>query len=336
MSKIICDVCGTSYQDSAMQCPICGCARPIEMNTEPDSDGTALIRSEKYTYVKGGRFSRANVQKRNRNMLHNDINETHETETDFAPLIKNSTGDKGLVVAVCALLLAIVAVVIYIVVHFFSPAEGNGSASTMPQLTNAPNTTVTTTADSVSKDIPCDELTLSLSEVTLLSAGDNYTIEPILNPADTTNEVLFTTDDESVASVSQSGEVTAIASGDTIIKVICGDKTAQLHVICSFEEEPSQESQEPTVESTSEPTGVVGTFKAPYKINKTDVSISVGESFQLKLTDATGEIIPVTWSATIEDICSIDGVVITGAMKGKTEVSVTYDGETYTCIVRVR
>ena len=30
MSKIICDVCGTSYQDSATQCPICGCVRPID------------------------------------------------------------------------------------------------------------------------------------------------------------------------------------------------------------------------------------------------------------------------------------------------------------------
>ena len=27
MSKIICDVCGTSYPDTAEQCPICGCSR---------------------------------------------------------------------------------------------------------------------------------------------------------------------------------------------------------------------------------------------------------------------------------------------------------------------
>ena len=27
MSKIICDVCGTSYPETATQCPICGCVR---------------------------------------------------------------------------------------------------------------------------------------------------------------------------------------------------------------------------------------------------------------------------------------------------------------------
>ena len=25
MSKIICDICGTSYPETATQCPICGC-----------------------------------------------------------------------------------------------------------------------------------------------------------------------------------------------------------------------------------------------------------------------------------------------------------------------
>ena len=27
MSKIICDICGTSYPETATQCPICGCVR---------------------------------------------------------------------------------------------------------------------------------------------------------------------------------------------------------------------------------------------------------------------------------------------------------------------
>jgi len=27
MSKIICDICGTSYPETAESCPICGCSR---------------------------------------------------------------------------------------------------------------------------------------------------------------------------------------------------------------------------------------------------------------------------------------------------------------------
>ena len=27
MSKIVCDICGTAYPDTAQECPICGCAK---------------------------------------------------------------------------------------------------------------------------------------------------------------------------------------------------------------------------------------------------------------------------------------------------------------------
>ena len=62
MSKIICEVCGTSYPETANQCPICGCVRPADA-TSVETD-TAVETG--YTYVKGGRFSKANVRKRNR------------------------------------------------------------------------------------------------------------------------------------------------------------------------------------------------------------------------------------------------------------------------------
>ena len=54
MSKVICDICGTSFPESATQCPICGCVRPAEVVSVPETE------EEKtgYTYVKGGRFSK--------------------------------------------------------------------------------------------------------------------------------------------------------------------------------------------------------------------------------------------------------------------------------------
>ena len=64
MSKIICDICGTSYPETAEQCPICGTARPVDIQGIIPDDEPAEPRSG-YTYVKGGRFSKANVKKRN-------------------------------------------------------------------------------------------------------------------------------------------------------------------------------------------------------------------------------------------------------------------------------
>ena len=65
MSKIICDVCGTSYPETATQCPICGCVRPANVNTvHIDTDESVARPNGTYTYVKGGRFSKSNVKKR--------------------------------------------------------------------------------------------------------------------------------------------------------------------------------------------------------------------------------------------------------------------------------
>lgn len=62
MSKIICDVCGTSYPETSNQCPICGNAKAGSASVGGDS---AAQGAAEYAYVKGGRFSHANVRKRN-------------------------------------------------------------------------------------------------------------------------------------------------------------------------------------------------------------------------------------------------------------------------------
>lgn len=61
MNKIVCDVCGTSYPDTAAQCPICGNSKA---NTAYSSNSNSA-GMEGYAYVKGGRFSHANVKKIN-------------------------------------------------------------------------------------------------------------------------------------------------------------------------------------------------------------------------------------------------------------------------------
>lgn len=68
MSKIICDVCGTSYPETATQCPICGCVRSSDTVTVAGDTSEVTAKpttSSSYNYVKGGRFSKANVKKRN-------------------------------------------------------------------------------------------------------------------------------------------------------------------------------------------------------------------------------------------------------------------------------
>ena len=64
MSKIICDVCGTSYAETLTQCPICGCVRSVDVRTVSESEDDELQSAHTggYNHVKGGRFSKSNVK----------------------------------------------------------------------------------------------------------------------------------------------------------------------------------------------------------------------------------------------------------------------------------
>ena len=117
MSKIICDVCGTSYPDTATQCPICGCVRPADAHCV--SAGEQKETEKTYTYVKGGRFSKKNVRKRNMNKQTPSAARAVEPVSSEDESEKKS--NKGLVITAIVLLLAIIAVVLYLAVRYFMP-----------------------------------------------------------------------------------------------------------------------------------------------------------------------------------------------------------------------
>ena len=64
MSKIICDVCGTRYPETAEQCPICGHIRTAAGRTAEDVFVMDDALGETRQKVRGGRFSKSNVKKR--------------------------------------------------------------------------------------------------------------------------------------------------------------------------------------------------------------------------------------------------------------------------------
>ena len=123
MNKIYCDVCGTAFSEKDTHCHNCGCARPVMDHVSDES----VAESSTYTYVKGGRFSKTNVRKRNQGVQRDNVTMGDETTHEEHREAGENT-DKGLVVAVCVLLLAIVAVVIYIVARFYAQeAPDNGA-----------------------------------------------------------------------------------------------------------------------------------------------------------------------------------------------------------------
>lgn len=274
MSKIICDVCGTSFSDTATQCPICGC-----VPSEDTRIMVATIISSKedeergpYTYVKGGRFSKANVKKRSsgkavKNKEPKQVKEKKEKPAKKAKLFPNLTENRGLVIAVLALLLAIVAVVAYIAFRFFIPFGNNNkkpanTSVTQQQQQEKPNQTEdsqepddqvdenTENEDTqiedpdvtVDESVACTDFTISVESIELKEAGETQQIVVTVTPENTTDSVVFESDDTAVATVDNDGNVVAVAAGNTEITITCGEIVKTVPVQCNIvveEELPS-------------------------------------------------------------------------------------------------
>ena len=347
MSKIICDVCGTSYPETATQCPICGCVRPGDVNVVA---GDTTVHSEEktvqnYTHVKGGRFSKANVRKRNSTrgidtdqdvpVIDNEVDAEQQVPENKG---KNKT-DVALTVTVIALLLAIVAVVAYIVIRFFVPAvsdNDNSNETTKSQIsttisTEDPTTESTenvtdTTGETVNTEFHVDEL-VELSQV-------DETFQLAVVGVDEEEIIVFETDDDTIATVDENGVITAVSEGEVTIKVICGDKEVTCKVVISFSADatdPTEETEETTVpdEDTTVPTESVD---LNYFISHEEVTLLTGvadrKTFQLELKDEEGNLVDVEWRDD-KGLCKIDGNTITAESTGSTKIYAVIDGVKY-------
>lgn len=329
MSKVICDVCGTTYPDTAAQCPICNSAKSSVDNTAAGSKGDS---SANYAYVKGGRFSKKNVKKRSKT--------TAQHRSSRQAPSQDEPSNTGLVIVVLLLLLAIVAVVIYIGVHFFGPSgddsstkeSTNGQTVNQTQEQTQPQTTENTR-------IPCEALQLSNQIIELAEAGETWTLVVAVTPVDTTDSVSFASSDESVVTVSSNGVITAVGGGEATIIVSCGDIAAGCKVTCSFEDPTDpDETTQPTDPSETVTTGEFNfTWNTVYVDDKGvgDVSMSnQGKTWTAYKSSLSIDPSQITWTSDDESVCTVVNGVVTAVGHGTTKIHATYNGVTYDCIIR--
>lgn len=87
-----------------------------------------------------------------------------------------------------------------------------------------------TTVTFVVDEKPCTAIALSESSKTVTTLG-NFTLTAAVTPADTTDEVLWSSSNESVATVAD-GVVTVVGLGSATITATCGEQTATCAVSC--------------------------------------------------------------------------------------------------------
>ncbi len=342
MSKVICDVCGTACPENAARCPICGCALPAaEHATAQDNDKEETGESG-YTYVKGGRFSKANVRKRNKTAVAavgrksppknvDDDDDDEDGDEDG-----QEGGSRGLVIAVIVLLLAIIAVAAYIFLRFFNPASSpKPTAPTIPTVTTEP--TVATLA--TDPTVPCAGIRISSDTVTLDKVGRAWLLDVTVSPENTTDKVTYSSSDTKVAAVTPEGRIVAVGPGEAVITITCGNVTKQCKVNCDFgaplptvptPTDPT-ETPTPTDPTTEEPTEPQNDFS----LNRTDFTLfSAGSSHVLYTGDI--DLDQITFSSDNESVATFIAGKVVAVGPGTTRVHAEYNGKKVSCIVRCK
>ena len=153
------------------------------------------------------------------------------------------------------------------------------------------------------------EWTQSVTEAALY-VGDSFELT-LVNQYGEQADALWTADCEGVVQI-EGTTVTAVGEGSVLLSCETDGQWFDCFVEVTEKEEVT------------------------WKISHTDVTIKVGESFNLRLKSSEGETASVSWSASKSGYISISGNKITGKKAGTVTVSCTHEGVTYKCIVRVK
>lgn len=340
MSKIVCDICGTSYPETAECCPICGSTRDMSAELLADAapvddagldailEATPAVASKKREI-----FDYDEV-----NPMHKDVSrkEAAEVNSDEDEEEEESGSNALVVVILVILITALLAGAGFIFFKFFLPnMKGEETVPTTEAIvTEVPTTAAPTTEPT----IPCTNLTLDTGNATLNEIGQNYLLNVSVKPEDTTDTLSFMSGDESIATVTEDGKITAVAEGETVIYITCGKVQVTCPVVVTLVPE-TEATTEPTVAET-EP---VETTKPPkdydpsitLKLKKKDISLGLYLSFQL-LLDCDLEQDDVEWSVEHTWICKVDEFGnVTALQKGVTDVIAKYGDQEVRCKVRI-
>ena len=240
-------------------------------------------------------------------------------------------------------------------------AETPATEATLPQFVAEAFTEEETTEPS----IPCTSLVLTSGVTELTKQGQYWLLHVTVLPEDTTDTLIFVSEDESVVTVNEHGRLTAVDEGETVVHISCGDKTIKCKVVVRFEEEDEVTSETeshltpnsvehetlpesvanstepakaeetvPTEEETAPVQETTATGDIVLKLEQFDVSSTTkGVSFELKL-DCDLKPEDVTWLTMDSKIAIVKNGVVTTIGPGQTRIIAQYNGQQAECIVR--
>ena len=344
MSKIICDICGTTYPESADICPICGCSRDAaEELLGEETVSEEIVEEGKPAFFatkKKEIFDFDEVNSEPEEEDDEDDEDDFDEEEDDEDEPRHNT---FVVILLTILIAGLIIVAGFLFVRYFLP--NMGAEETVPPTTAAPVVQETETTEAT---IPCEQLTMKNESVAQLNMeGALFLLNIIPSPENTTDKIIYTSADESIATVSEDGKIMAVSEGTTTIYISCGRISNECTVVVKFEEEtvpPTTEAPvmeetqatEPSIPAETVPETTAAAVKPDVvlKLKKTDIMLGVYYQFTLEL-DCELEQNQVEWSSEHPHIATVDeNGVVTAVKAGTTVVTAKYGDQVVECWIR--
>lgn len=163
-------------------------------------------------------------------------------------------------------------------------------------------------------------LVVSNPDFTLNLLGETHTVRV----SGGSGQYKWVSQDEGIASVDANGKITAVSGGTVNVLVTDGNKKGVVIVRVKA----TGSLPEAPVPNTGVSSG------GSHELNREDITLKVGEKFQLKVTGVTTS--PV-WSSSKTSAVTVSGDgTVKGVAPGTSTVTVSWDGGSLSCIVRVK
>lgn len=342
MSKIICEICGTTYPSSAECCPICGYsstddAELLDMDFQEDlfSEEPAKKFNPFASKKKKEIFDFDEVNTEEDPAEEDELDEDYEEEEEEEAPRHNTLA----VILLTVLIVALLGAAAFIFFRFFLP--NMGAEETIPTTVAMQETEVP--ALTTEPTIPCQQMAMTNAGVAELNAeGQQFLLHIKALPENTTDPIIYTSANESIATVTEDGKITAVSEGETVIYISCGKHSIECPVIVKFVEETVPPTTEAVVEetvpqeATEEPaeTEAAGLKDVTLKLKKTDIQLGVYYEFQLELDCALSPE-EVTWTSEHPHIATVDEQGnVTAVKEGTTSIKAKYGDQEVQCMVR--
>lgn len=363
MSKIMCDVCGTVFQDTTGNCPICGWIPPRFREKEEQANDDFVFEDFPMT----GKPTKAQMHSDGESrvkLLFSDFQEMMGKLRREDGAVQSAASDiagqfnSPLVISLVVVIVLLLLSTGYLFFRYYLPNRPGKAPETAPTVIY--DTEPTTEEITTVPNVPCTGLVLTSGTAELSSKGQFFMIHVRVMPEDSTDAVSFISEDNSVATVSSDGKVTAVGEGETTIVITCGSQLIRSKVIVDYSAEATEvpatlvtivpaETEAPAGTEEPEKTEIPAETEEPeattpaetkpgikLRLKRHDVSTNKGYNIQLLLDcNLTAE--EVTWTSDNPNIARVDkeGRVYALA-SGNVYITITYGDQTDKCIVRVR